>query len=131
VNPDQLAALVDAAYADGLSGLEVDRLLDKGEPQVAQALAANSTLSAPALARVADRFPSLSDLVGHNPAAPPELKDYLPIGELAGASLQRYLTDRRATIAQSIAVLAAADEAPAGGGPLLRDVWSRASNRST
>lgn len=129
MNDREISAAIDRALSDSVTDEDVVALAELGDERVGLALAGNENLSAQALQLVADTFPVLRGAVALQVAAPAHIKEAYPVSYHSPASLERYLTDKRATHDQRVRFFAIADLAPAGSpSELLGDVWLSVSD---
>ncbi|MFJ6547441.1 hypothetical protein [Microbacterium sp. NPDC091676] len=100
-------------------------LLEAGEASVVSSLAQNPKCPPDVLDDIVrEASGDLSMQARLNPNAFPDTKDPSPAGQHSTLSIDRYLTDRSATLEQRASFARKHRESPVFGGPLIRDLWS-------
>lgn len=103
-------------------------LADDTDEMVAASIANNYTAPPFVLEKLAQRA-GFHEMAATNPNAPVGLKDQAPIGSFSRNSIDRYLEDRQATLAQRRELVRVYESGEHPGGPLLGAVWSSIRSR--
>jgi hypothetical protein len=104
--------------------LEVYEALARDQDvSVIEALVFNYATPTSVLSKLATTHPDLVHDIRLNPNAPSEMKETAPIGSHIPTSIERYLNDQRATVAQRQQLQEVYDASPHPGGSPLGEVW--------